>query len=144
MVVKLVVLNPFEFDDPSNPEVCAGAQVFDVLTETLVGDDKRAFPRHVGEYGSVEDVVREQAAVEKWEAYHYPNLQDRSGVEAYLSGGYLAAIVMGSTGWSGCNAEKGSWTCRFEDLTDAGQALYRQIEALYPGAQLHLLTFLDT
>lgn len=143
LVVKLVVVNPFDFDDPANPEVCVGAQVFDVLTEVLVGDDWRPVPRHRGEYASPDDVAREQAAIAEWGRYHYPGAGE-GGVEAQLSRGYLASIVLGSTGWSGHNADEGSWVCRFDDLTDAGQALYRQIKALYPDAQLHLLTFLDT
>lgn len=142
LVVKLVAVNPVEFDDPANPEVCAGAQVFDVLTEVLVGDDKRPRPQCAREYDSVDDVIREQAASDEWAAHHYPNQREGSGVDALLSRGYLASIVMGSTGWSGYRG--GYWTCQFGDLTEAGKALYRQLEALYPGAQLHLLTFLDT
>ena len=71
---------------------------------------------------------------------HYPQLTD-----SYDSIPYLAAIVMGSTGWSGFDWEAGNyWNCTFDDLTDEGKALYNQIQALYPDHQLQLLTFLDT
>jgi hypothetical protein len=57
----------------------------------------------------------------------------------------LAVIILGSTDWSGWNESKGRyWTCKFDDLTEEGKALYKQIEALYPRCELHLLTFLDT
>jgi len=57
----------------------------------------------------------------------------------------LAALVLGTTGWSGWHEADGRyWECRFDDLSAEGKALYRQIEALYPGCELHLLTFLDT
>lgn len=147
MVVKLVVLSDVEFDDPANPAVCAGAQVFDVLTEVLVGDDKRPQPECPSTYEAPEAVTAEMDIRNEWESFHYPALHDvgAKGVETALSRDYLASIVMGSTGWSGHNAEAGEyWTCTFEDLTEAGKALYRQMAAIYPSASLHLLTFLDT
>lgn len=82
------------------------------------------------------------------EAYHYPCSNDpeiRDLLQRQLSRPYLASIVLGSTVWSGWNDEiKEYWHCTFEDLNPEGQTLYRQIEALYPGCDLHLLTFLDT
>lgn len=149
MVVKLVVVSKAEFDDPANPQVCAGAQVFDVLTEVLVGDDSRPYSE-APEAATLSTLAEHERRRAEWEGYHYPNLVDAAKssasacIDPYLSRDYLAAIVMGSTGWSGRNEEGSCWTCTFEDQTDAGKALYRQMAEIYPGATLHLLTFLDT
>jgi len=92
-------------------------------------------------------VQAEQDAFDAWRAYHFPRSNDDAvaGVERYLSRDYLAALVLGTTGWSGWHEADGRyWECRFDDLSAEGKALYRQIEALYPDCELHLLTFLDT
>jgi hypothetical protein len=134
MVVKLVVYGDEEFYD--NFVMCCGAQVYDISNEVLVGDDKPT---------SIEssDAHKEDA----WILAHYPHLFgddiESSSIDKYTSRDYLAAIVLGTTGWSG--AKDGEyWKCTFDDLTDQGKALYKQIEALYPGAEIHLLTYLDT
>lgn len=145
MVVKLVVCDNREFEDQFG--VCAGASVTDVLSESFVGDDRRPKPAPAERYDSIDAVQAEQAAFQAWEAYHFPRTEDgaASGIERYLSRDYLAALVLGTTGWSGWNEAEGRlWECRFDDLTAEGQALYRQLENLYVGCELHLLTFLDT
>jgi hypothetical protein len=145
MVVKLVVCDNRPFDDQFG--ICCGASVTDVLSESLVGDDKRQKPVHSQKYESVEDVKAEHDARNAWMAYHFPRENDNSveGIERYLSREYMAAVVIGSTGWSGWSEEAGEyWQCAFDDLTDDGKALYRQVEKLYSGCELHLLTYLDT
>lgn len=145
MVVKLVVCDNRDFDDQFG--VCCGASVSDLLSECFVGDDRRPKPEPLPSYDSIEAVRAEQQAFADWEQYQYPRLHDEAveGVERYLSRDYLATLVLGTTGWSGWNpqTEKG-WVCQFSDLNPEGQALYRQMEALYPGCDVHLLTFLDT
>lgn len=145
MVVKLVVCDNREFDDQFG--MCCGASVTDLMGESFVGDDRRPKPLPPENYDSIEAVQAEQDAFNAWRAYHFPRTDDSTveGVERYLSRDYLAAMVLGTTGWSGWHeTEDKYWECRFDDLTDEGKALYRQIEALYPGCDLHLLTFLDT
>lgn len=144
MVVKLVVCDNRDFDDQFG--VCSGAQVFDLRLEPLVGDDRRPHPVPSPHFDTVEAVQAEQRTHEAWEAYHFPHTHDEAldDAERIRSREYLASVVLGSTGWSGRNAYLMPWVCHFEDLTEEGQALYRQFERLYPGCALHLLTFLDT
>lgn len=149
MFVKLVVVNNAGPNGADDVAVCCGAQVFDVLVEVLVGDDKRPKPV-LGVSTTVEEILAEVQQRDDWQAYHFPQLADARApgtgacIDPYLSRDYMASIVMGSTGWSGCNADGDYWTCTVDDLTDEGKALYQQMAALYPGATLHLLTFLDT
>ncbi len=147
MLVKLVVCDNREFDDQFG--MCTGAGVFDVLTESFVGDDKRPKPDVAMEFETVADYDRYTAARHEWEAYHFPNLhadqKEDLGESRYRSRPYLASMVLGTTGWSGVDNDAGGyWICRFEDLSEKGQALYEQLQDLYPGCDLHLLTFLDT
>jgi hypothetical protein len=135
MFVKLVVCDNREGD--SRFEQCCGAYVCDTFAESLVGDDRCPLPAH-GPFESMEDIDNDSKRFEKWRARHYPNLEIKGVLDRYQSRDYLAAIVMGSTGWSG------DWTCTLADLTEAGKDLYSKIAALYPGCDLHLLTFLDT
>lgn len=145
MLVKLVVCDNREFDEQFG--VCCGVSVTDILCESFVGDDRRPKPVQLDSYDSVEAVQAEQDAFRVWEAYHFPKVGDdtATGVEQYLSRDYLAVLVLGTTGWSGWHEAAGRyWQCQFDDLTDEGKVLYRQVEKLYPGCELHLLTFLDT
>lgn len=132
MFVKLVVCDN---RDDHGFGVCSGVCVNDLILEVFAGDD-----RH--------DFERDPDQTMGGEAYHYPCSNDpdtRDLLQRQLSRPYLASIVLGSTGWSGWNDEAEEyWHCTFDDLNSDGQALYRQIEALYPGCDLHLLTFLDT
>jgi hypothetical protein len=135
MAVKLVVYGDEDFYDKF--VMCCGAQVYDISNEVLVGDD---IPSSVDSaYANGEDSA--------WVLNHYPYLFaediESTTIEKYISRDYLAAIVLGTTGWSG--AKDGEyWKCTFDDLTDQGKALYKQIEELYPGAEIHLITYLDT
>jgi len=142
MIVKLVVIGT----DKSAFDECCGVCVTDVLYEVLAGDDKRPKPEFPPPDGSTRDFEQALRADREWEEYHYPNLNQFDGVttETYMSRDYLAAIVLGSTGWAGANENGDYWYCTFGDLTADGQALYRQVQALYPDCTLHLLTFLDT
>lgn len=144
MIVKLVVIDNREFDEQFG--VCAGATVFDLLSESLIADDRRPRPEPPSSYETIQDVRAEQKAIAEWVGYHFPNIANASasGVEQFISQGYLAAMVIGTTGWSGLHSDKGYWQCTFDDLTEEGKALYKQIEKLYSGCDVHLLTFLDT
>ena len=147
MFVKLVVADNQEGLSPFG--VCCGVHVYDVLTESFVGDDKRAKPGVIPNYETVADFDREQAAALTWTRHHFPHYGTQGadvldGVEQGMSRDYLCVMVLGSTGWSGWSETRGYWTCTFEDLTEEGKALYQQVEKLYPGCDLHLLTFLDT
>lgn len=147
MLVKLVVIDNREFDDHFGQ--CTGANVFDVLTESFVGDDKRPKPDVCMNFETVEDYARFSSARNEWEAYHFPNLhadqEEDLGESRYRSRPYLATLVLGTTGWSGFDNDAGDyWICRFEDLSEAGKTLYRHLQELYKGCELHLLTFLDT
>ena len=50
----------------------------------------------------------------------------------------LADVLMGSTGWSG------DFICTYQDLTDEGKKIYESLKCLYPHAEFHLVTFIDT
>ncbi len=144
MLVKLVVCDNREFDAQFGE--CCGVSVTDVLQESFVGDDQRPKPVSRDGCDSLEDLQAEQVARAAWQAYHFPHANDSGGgVEQFLSRSYLASLVLGSTGWSGWHeGEERYWECRFDDLTVEGKALYEQLKALYPGCDVHLLTFLDT
>jgi len=127
MLVKLVVCDDRKLDEQQF-RMCFGAHVVDIMGLYLVGDD------HAPEFSS------------SVEEYHFPSLNDRmaNGLHRFVSREYLANIILGATSWSGWNeSEDRYWACKFDDLTEEGKALYKQIEALYPGCKLHLLTFLD-
>jgi hypothetical protein len=146
MVVKLVVIDPRDFEDQFG--LCCGAQVHDVLTEVLLGSDKHPHPERPQQFDTPADVKDYEQACMDWQATYFPdNTSDEKdlGVLRFLSRDYLAAVVLGVTGWSGWNEPAGKyWICQPSDLSEDGQALYRQLENLYPGCELHLLTYLDT
>lgn len=153
MFVKLVVVDDRDYAE-SDWTICCGAGVYDVLTEQLVGDDREAPPDWApSPEASPEEALAQMQAHEKahrnWEARHFPNLHDgdqslESG-ERFRSRDYVACLLLGITGWSGYDDEAGRyWACTPEALTAEGKALYEQLQALYPGCTLHLLTFLDT
>lgn len=145
LVVKLVVCDDRE--DEVHFGVCCGAFTVDVLSESLLADDQRPRPPTRDRYDTIQAVQAEQLENQAWAEFHFPRLHDEaaSGIDSCISRPYLASIVLGSTGWSGYHLEDDRyWSCTFDDLSEAGKALYRQIQALYPGCTLHLLTFLDT
>jgi hypothetical protein len=56
-----------------------------------------------------------------------------------------AAILLGSTGWSGYSQKKGNWRASFYDLNRAGLILCDSLNKLYGNkATLRLVTWLDT
>lgn len=147
MVVKLVVIDVRAHDDPHRFEKCCGGYVRDILSESFVGDDQFPFPTFTEQADQPADLENEQARLKAWDARHFPRINEEMvvGVDRFISREYLAVLVIGTTGWSGFNDGTGRYfECVFNSLTDEGQLLYRQIAALYPGARLHLLTFLDT
>lgn len=145
MVVKLVVAEPVS--KVHSWAMCAGAEVVNLLSEPLLHDDQLAPPDPPVEYKSLEDMERADAEMHAWEERHFPNLyaKDADAYQRYLSQPYLAALVLGTTGWSGKHVATGElWHCTVNDLTEEGKTLYESLQRLYPGCTLHLLTFLDT
>ena len=142
-VVKLVVCDDRDEDGFA---LCSGAWVTDVLTEILIDDDQRPAPRDDAVIDGPAALQAEEDKRLRWERYHFPNVgTDPEFGSPELGRAYLAALVLGTSGWSGAHrTEERPWSCRFDDLTAEGQALYRQLEVLYPGCSLHLLTYLDT
>ena len=143
MIVKLVVIDPREYDKKA--ALCVGAEVQDVLNSTFTGDDLRDRPLFDGDY-TPEGIRAHEAEEKVWQSYHFPSLSDESNndISRYMSRSYLSVTVMGSSGWSGFNDEKGHWQCSFDDLSSDGQALYDLMKSLHPDCDIHLLTFLDT
>lgn len=145
MIVKLVVCEPRGEHDKFT--ICCGAYVRDILSESFIADDRRPRPKNMVDEESIENIDKYYNSQQEWEAYHFPfhNDDTMDGVDKFLSIEYLAVVVMGNTGWSGYNETIGEyWQCGFDDLTEDGKLLYKQFEKLYPGCELHLLTFLDT
>lgn len=153
MIVKLVAVDEAETGTSERFAKCFGAHVHDVLGPILAGDDRRPRPRELDAVGldrksRVAIIDKNERAQQYWLAHHYPSLHDprRAGLAGHLlSREYLAAVVLGTTGWSGCDRETGEfWQCGYQDLTCDGRRLYEQLNTLYPHATLHLLTYLDT
>ena len=71
-------------------------------------------------------------------------VRNRIRFSQYDSRPYLAVLTLGSTGWSGHSEDLGYWTCRYEDLTPEGKAVYDALTAAYPGCRATLQTWLDT
>lgn len=137
MLVKLWVIDRQPFDDAYG--MCCGVSVFDQASETFLGTDKEGFPddSYVWTPGHTPE--------EFSRAHDKSAAEQTQWLEKFFTGEHhensiplLAAIVMGSTGWSG------DFICKYEDLTDDGKAIYDSMAKLYPKAELHLLTFLDT
>jgi hypothetical protein len=153
MVVKLVVTGKKRNKSSFMYGVCCGASITEVMAEALVGDDKRPMPNlnKAENFMSPELAQKTLNKIRAWDEYYFPRLNavwergnDVIGVERYHSVGFAAVIVMGSTGWSGYSDKKGSWVCKYSDLTAEGKKLYNMIQKMYPAQELHLLTYLDT
>lgn len=81
------------------------------------------------------------------EGHHFPYLQNLRVrlKDRNLSTPYLACILIGSTGWSGCdNATAHYWEANLDDLTEDGIALFSLLSKLFPASLVELLTWLDT
>jgi len=161
LLVRLVVLDTKgdeEYMDRFVP-CCGGYQSF-MLDECFIGDDLfEPLPLESGLEGeewlsAYEKVMGHQL---KMEARYFPYLNDEDLLKAhiedsegestrwqhpmeskYTSRSFLAVMLLGATGWSQ------QWTCKFEDLTAEGKDFYARVQALYPGCELRLLTFIDT
>jgi hypothetical protein len=146
MYVLLVAMDPTERNLP----VSCGGYVYHVFDETFMGSDRK----QRAEFPPFEEGLSREETLSRWRGYeqankdlesfyypsiHAPDNKDYSSYERYLSTGYLAAINMGSTGWS-----SGDWLCSYEDLTEEGKVLYNLVAKIYPGSELHLQTWLDT
>lgn len=145
MVVKLVVCDNLNFDDKFG--VCAGVGVTDILSNSVLADDRRPMPDVPESFETIEAMDASDKEFQEWESYHFPMLHSKTakGYERYMSRPYLAALVLGSTGWSGRHKNHGgNWVCGFDDLSEDGKALYAQIQSLYANSDLHLLTLIDT
>lgn len=138
MLVKLWVIDRQDFEKAYG--VCAGVNVADVVTESFLGTDRSQPPKddlyeNYQEYSDVEFLAKDRAyreAHKTWQESFYD-------YESGNVGGLLASVVLGSTGWS--NSE---FLCTYEDLSAEGKVLYDCLTKLYPNAELHLATFLDT
>jgi hypothetical protein len=62
----------------------------------------------------------------------------------YLSIGYIAVLYLGSTGWSGADANGDYWQCQRKDLTLDGRNLMDLMMVLHPKCRVELQTWLDT
>lgn len=130
------------------------------MDESFVGDDVSP-PNQYWEVPVSHEEFEEWNKPESWarrlpaENFHFPYLRMKKHPQMsrqfgkaykYISIEYLAAIVIGTTGWSGWNEEKKEyWKCSYDDLNPAGQDLYQSIEELYgPDCQIYLQTWLDT
>ena len=120
-LVKLWVIDRQDFDEAYG--VCAGVAVYDQCTEEFVGSDKARFPAGIP---NPKDVSKLFAQFFRDEAREQ-------------SVPLLASIVLGSTGWS-----HSSFICTYDHLTPEGKAIYDAMQKLYPKAELHLMTFVDT
>jgi hypothetical protein len=82
------------------------------------------------------------------EKKHFPNLSHMGiNIEAqYDSIGYLAHILLGSTGWTGMKRDgRECWQCTYRDLTKKGKDLYNMVKNLYKGfGTIELQTWVDT
>ena len=150
MVVKLVVCGKKPrkgiYGKSWEYGVCCGAAISELMMESLVGDDKRPMPRGAKEHKTHESLIAEQELHNRWLEYYYPQVNNANdaGTDRFLSTGFAAVILMGSTGWAGYSDKKGSWVCKYSDLTPEGKKLYNMVKKMYPSQELHLLTYLDT
>jgi hypothetical protein len=113
-----------------------------------VGDDQSPYPEcpYLAETASIDEVARSisesERRREEWLLQHY-NLVTRDGKDRLYSPATLATLYFGGTSWTGyCRERDVYWACTFEDLTEAGKALYQAVSTAYPEAKLHLRTFL--
>ena len=81
--------------------------------------------------------------------YHFPYSLKRKGKRRlddhryFFSRHYRAAVILGSTDWSGVDDE-GYWSCTYDDLNAKGKTLYDSMAVVYGKDNLHLQTWLDT
>ncbi len=137
MLVRLVVEEFYESDF----RVCIGGLVHVLMDESYIRDDNREPPKpHANPY-------QEQSENTEYIRHHFP-LHERlnePSFDGFVSRPYLAAILLGTTGWSGWNiSEEKYWHATYDDLAVEGKAFYKSIQSLYPGHPIRLQTWLDT
>jgi len=150
MFVRLVVVDPVDLVKPIDYDnkwvVCCGGYQYLIMDECYQRDDLREIPYDP-------DFEINYKKRQEYEEFHFPDLNNREKdkddekdiYRRYRSIPYLAIMTIGSTGWSGWSDELGGyWYCTFDDLTEEGKELYRNIEKLYPGCKIYLQTWLDT
>lgn len=143
MFVRLVV------DNAGEPfMMCKGGGNSILQDEILVGVDLTH--GHFKIPNPVTDSLEELRSEDEYACpfnYHFPSdkvMKDGDFVLA-LSRDYLCVMTLGSTRWSGYSGkEKKYWTCTYKDLTPRGQAIYGNIQSLYPNGFVTLQTWLDT
>lgn len=133
MFVKLWV---FEKEQGPSYGVCSGTHIYEVLQESLRGSDLLPFPNF--EDFQQEDGFLDSEKYNKAKNEFYLKFQCEILDSLKCSTGLLADVLLGSTGWSG------DFICTYEDLTDEGKKIYDSVKALYPQAEFHLVTFVDT
>lgn len=124
MFVRVVVEDLGAQDNGDNDFMqCCGGKCVVVIDESFIGTDEER-------------------------AYHFPRLDDPSYSDdesRYISIPYLAALTIGSTGWSGWDEAAGEyWRCTQKDLTPKGRELLKNLRNLYKGCRIHIQTWLDT
>ena len=149
MFIRLVVADT----GPSAWSACSAGHQTVLYDESLLGDDVHPDKPIYGPSPTVEEINAYHSTGSPTEEFHFPYLhakRERTARQIYGSMGrymsipYLAALTLGSTGWSGYSDKDGYWRCTYEDLTEEGKALYNSIKALYGDNPLYLQTWLDT
>lgn len=143
MFVRLVVRDRLMGDT----FVCCGGSNYYIHDETLLSEDKYPFPPEPEEL-TQESLADFEEREREWTTVRIP----RIGLRGHsitplddLSEPVPAVLTVGSTGWSGwSDTRKEYFTCRYEDLTDEGKALYQLMVKLYPHCDVVLQTWLDT
>jgi len=124
---------------------CCGGGNHVIYDECLVGTREDVDAQTIER-----DFEKELKLIDKQEERNFPHINEEpqepfTHLERFISIDYLAALTIGSTGWSGFDEKIGRyWTCTYEDLTEDGKALYDAVQKLYDGCKLELLTWLDT
>jgi hypothetical protein len=124
--------------------VCCGGTNYVVMDEILLTNSYK------GSLNSMKGLEANQRFTREQIQKHFPRydtkLHSKKHVQnEYLSVGYLCAMTLGSTGWSGWSDKKESyWRCTLDDLTDNGRILVSVLKRLYPGHKVILQTWLDT
>ena len=139
LFVRLVIMP--QTDTGDDWLVCSGGWNLVNYDEEFIGDDGPVACPHCDTNEYVMDgCLKEKAA--------FPHLEDNDegrAFDSYQSVFYLAVLTLGSTGWSGVHKEtQRMWRRQYRHLTDAGKALYQNLQAAYPGRRLVLQTWLDT
>ena len=155
MYVQLIVV-PIA-NDKTQFMQCSGSGTNIHYSETLVHADSQEWAELDAQYeeiGSREytdeqykngDFIRDmdiqQEIVRKQTSLFFPYIRMDVAPPGlrYLSFDLLAAVNLGSTGWSG------DFRCTYDDLNYSGKTIYKSLETLYAGTgKLVLLTWLDT